>query len=143
MKKTLKFLGGLILAATISYYVGLGLDIFHRKGRIARTTPDQKMDLSHREGTLTFWIKDRRWLKDRHRYIFWDQKINQAKIVVFKDTNMILNVFIDHPSVGRQELKADVSNLDKDRDHFFALTWSPKEVILYLNAKQVDIRKLR
>ena len=94
--------------------------------------------MSYKEGTFTFWIKINRnpdWLKIGTAFKFVDQSIGDAHIKITKIPDMKLYVEHYHPLTYIRTLSCDLSLLDTEKDHHIALTWSPVELILYIDGE--------
>ncbi len=93
------------------------------------------------EGTISFWI-------DKGKIKFNDNKAKpiihlsptNGSIFMVKDNDNKIKFFHILLGKGRTDIEYDVSNLDSNQKHMFAVTWSipKKEIILYIDGNQVE-----
>ncbi|MEW6006628.1 MAG: hypothetical protein AB1595_00495 [bacterium] len=96
--------------------------------------------MSYKEGTIKFWIRislNPTWLKDTLGYSFIDKMVGDAKVKILKTPDMKLYVEHYHPLTYFRTLSYDLNLLDKEKDHHIVLTWSPIDLILYIDGKPV------
>ncbi|MFH0774914.1 MAG: hypothetical protein V2A53_05410 [bacterium] len=94
------------------------------------------MSYTYKEGTFEFWVRIERnptWLKDRVGRRFFDGPIGDAKLQVSKTPDMKLYVEHYHPVSYIRTLSHDISLLDPEKDHYVVITWTPAELILYID----------
>ncbi len=104
---------------------------------------NQEADI--REGTISFWI-------DENKIQFNDNKIAQlfqlsplnGSIFLVKDNDNKLKFFHVYIGKGRTDVEHDVSNLEPNKRHMIAVTWSVKnrEIVMYIDGKNVANTKI-
>jgi len=87
-----------------------------------------------KEGTVTFWLRhaDSDWSTNDKHYDFGDMNAGGHSVIVYKTTDRRISLTISGP-LGRTFALNEPLTPGNERGVFVALTWSPKEVILYLN----------
>jgi len=96
--------------------------------------------MTYKEGTAEFLVKIERnptWLKDGVGRRFFDGSIGDAKIKISKTPDMKLYVEHYHPVSYIRTLSHDISSLDPEKDHHVVITWTPAELILYIDGEPV------
>lgn len=93
------------------------------------------------EGSITFWVRGNKlcW-NDGSLVPFVNLNQSSGSIVIFKDSDNKLKFFHVVLGLGRSDIEFDVSNLDSNKDHFVAVTWSKKskENQLFIDGKLVS-----
>jgi hypothetical protein len=95
------------------------------------------MDVSLREGTLTFRVKAGKldWT-DGKRHVLFDLPSKEGRLTILKDSDNCLK-FI-HRLKEESVVQTSVSNLDPSVDHHIAATWDiNKGICLYVDGEKV------
>src|SRR5262249_7324749 len=102
---------------------------------LGRTSADPIPDRL-KEGTITFWIRhpDPDWSTNDKHYEFGTINANEHSVIAYKTTGRRISLTISGP-LGRTFALNEPLTPGNERGVFVCLTWSPKEVILYLNGK--------
>jgi hypothetical protein len=98
-------------------------------------------DWNIEEGTVTFWVRKNKvkW-NDGSVTPLMNKNNNMGSIFVLKDSDKKVKFFHVTLGKGRSDIEHDVSDLDPNKDHFFAVTWSKnsKENQLFIDGKIVE-----
>lgn len=96
-----------------------------------------------KEFTITFWIRisqNPKWGENDSDINFPPITANNGAKIFFSKYGKYLKVYILHPEFGYKKLTTNIEKYLK-RDTFLALTNSPKETKLYINANLVKTVK--
>lgn len=93
--------------------------------------------LSTKEGTITFWIKERSVnFSDSSVVRLFSVDPEGGSILMLKDADACLKAFFVVLGKGRIDLVFDCSELDGNVAHFIAFTWSIEELNLYVDGEK-------
>jgi hypothetical protein len=102
---------------------------------LGRTSADPIPD-HLKEGSITFWLRhaDSDWSTNDKHYDFGNVIAGGHSVVAYKTTDLRISLTVSGP-LGRTYALNQPLTPGNERGVFVALTWTPKEVILYLNSK--------
>ncbi len=98
-----------------------------------------KVDIN--EGTISFWIKPGKIIyNDGKAAPLIQLNPKGGSIFMVKDSDNKVKFFHVKLDKGRTDIEHDVSNLDPNAKHMFAVTWSVKnsKIILYIDGEPVS-----
>jgi hypothetical protein len=89
-----------------------------------------------KEGTITAWLRhpDRDWSTNNKHYEFGIVNANEHSIIAYKTADCRLSLTISGP-LGRTFTFNEATIPADERGLMIAVTWSPVEILLYLNGK--------
>ena len=90
-----------------------------------------------KEGSITFWLRnpDTDWCINTKHYDFGTSTINGHSITSYKTADKRISFTISGP-LGRTFTFNEPLIPGNNKDVFVCLTWTPAEILFYLNAKQ-------
>ena len=93
--------------------------------------------LNIKEGTITFWIKERSVnFSDASIVRLFSVDPEGGSILMLKDADAYLKVFFVVLGKGRIDMLFNCSELDGNVAHFIAFTWSTEELNLYVDGEK-------
>ena len=102
---------------------------------LGRTSTDPIPD-HLRDGTIVVWLRhpDRDWSANNKHYDFGVINANDHSIIAYKTANGRISLTVSGP-LGRTFTLNEPSVPADERGVSVAITWTPKELLLYLNGK--------
>lgn len=95
------------------------------------------------QGTVSFWIKEKAVnFNDGNITRFFEVNPEGGSILCVKDNDNKLKIFFVVLGKGRVDIEHDVSDLDTQKRHMIAFTWSlkNKQLQLYLDGQVVQTK---
>jgi hypothetical protein len=95
------------------------------------------------EGTITFWLKHQHpdWPSNSNGYYFGPFSHEDLSVKAVKHPDKTLELFVSGPSGRSFEFKHPVPECPP-KGLMVVITWTPKEMKLYLNTKLTETRQI-
>jgi hypothetical protein len=106
-------------------------------------TPAEPIPDHLKEGTITGWLRhpDADWSTNDKHYDFEPINADQISVIAYKTADHRISLTISGP-LGRTFTFNEPAVPANERGLFLAITWSPKELLLYLNGKPAALIKV-
>lgn len=97
----------------------------------------QSVDIPIEAGTFTFWIGDIDWANPDRVYCILSIHRDQWRISLVKNSSNEL-VYCHRSGDLVREIRADASQLARDKQHFFALIWTDSDIRLFIDQEKIS-----
>ena len=95
--------------------------------------------INFNKGSLSFWILEGSIDYEDNKFaILVNYTLKEGALKIVKNKNNGLQVYYDYKNNGKCSLTTEASDLDNNKKHMVAVTWSMEnlEVILYIDGKK-------